>query len=338
MKLETLKNEIIANIKLDLPVMLTGKPGVGKSDLIREVAETIKPGTPVIDIRLSQFDPTDLAGLPFPDIENNSVIRLVDNLLPIKPVECGILFLDEITSAPAAVSAAAYQLVLDRKTGGYSIPAGWRIVAAGNGIQDRGVVNPMPSPLANRFVHYELIEDVDDWVAWAQSKNISAYIQGFLRARPELLHNMEPGRDVRAFPSPRSWAMLGKRLNVETAPDFFTIAPAYVGEGAGREFAAAIDIIADVPTVDAIATNPTGERIPENPAALYAVTGALAMNTKPENFPAFWLYVKRFKEREYTVIYMADMIRKLLDTPELEAIKTSPAFIEYATTYSDIVF
>ena len=112
------------------PVMLWGAPGIGKSQIIRKIADD--HGAKVIDIRLSQMEPSDLRGIPFKNGD------LVDWSIPsILPNEKrhgiqGVLFLDEITSAPPTVSAAAYQLILDRKLGEYEVPVGWVIFAAGN--------------------------------------------------------------------------------------------------------------------------------------------------------------------------------------------------------------
>ena len=99
----------------------------------------------------------------------------------------GILFLDEITSAVPSVSAAAYQLILDRRLGDYLVPDGWAVFAAGNRQGDRGVTYAMPAPLANRFSHYELTLNLDDWVAWAYANGIDERVIGFLRYRPEQL-------------------------------------------------------------------------------------------------------------------------------------------------------
>ena len=147
------------------PVMMWGPPGVGKSQMVAQVAE--KHGVPVIDIRLSQMEPSDLRGIPFRSGEH--VEWAVPAMLPDAErhgVE-GILFLDEITSAPPSVSAAAYQLILDRRLGEYRVPDGWAIFAAGNRQGDRGVTYSMPAPLANRFSHFEVDVNLDDWVAWA---------------------------------------------------------------------------------------------------------------------------------------------------------------------------
>ncbi|HEB99994.1 MAG TPA: MoxR family ATPase, partial [Thiotrichales bacterium] len=134
------------------PVMVWGPPGVGKSQMIAQIGE--RHGVPVIDIRLSQMEPSDLRGIPFRS--GDFVEWSVPAILPDgeRHGERGILFLDEITSAPPSVSAAAYQLILDRRLGEYRVPDGWAIFAAGNRQGDRGVTYTMPAPLANRFSHF----------------------------------------------------------------------------------------------------------------------------------------------------------------------------------------
>jgi MoxR-like ATPase len=102
------------------PVMLWGPPGVGKSDMIRQTGE--RHGAPVIDIRLSQMEPSDLRGIPF---RNGEFVEwAAPAILPDEERHGGegILFLDEINSAPPSVSAAAYQLILDRRLGEYRCP------------------------------------------------------------------------------------------------------------------------------------------------------------------------------------------------------------------------
>ena len=89
--------------------MLWGAPGIGKSQIISQVA--VEHNVPMIDIRLSQMEPSDLRGIPF---KNGDLVDWsIPSLLPdaARHGEQGILFLDEITSAPPTVSAAAYQLI-----------------------------------------------------------------------------------------------------------------------------------------------------------------------------------------------------------------------------------
>ena len=147
---------------------------------------------PLIDIRLSQMEPSDLRGIPF--LKGEIVDWAIPSMLPdtqrhgVK----GILYLDEITSAPPSVAAAAYQLILDRSLGEYKVPDDWAIIAAGNRQGDRGVTYTMPAPLANRFSHYEVDVNLDDWVAWAYANGIDERVIGFLRFRPDLVFDFDP--------------------------------------------------------------------------------------------------------------------------------------------------
>lgn len=161
------------------PVMLWGPPGVGKSQIIAGIAE--RHGAPLIDLRLSQMEPTDLRGIPFRKGDN--VEWSVPAMLPDaeRHGPAGILFLDEINAAPPTVSAAAYQLILDRRLGEYAIPEGWAIFAAGNRQGDRGVTYAMPAPLANRFTHYDMEANLDDWIA--RVKNELPELPGQMRER-----------------------------------------------------------------------------------------------------------------------------------------------------------
>ena len=192
------------------PVMLWGPPGVGKSQIIAQVAT--RHAVPMIDIRLSQMEPSDLRGIPFRI--DNRVEWAVPSMLPDieRHGPAGVLFLDEITSAPPSVSAAAYQLILDRRLGAYQVPAGWAIFAAGNRQGDRGVTYTMPAPLANRFSHFEIEANLDDWVSWAYGNGIDERLIGFLRFRPERLFDFDPAHNPVAFPSPRSWEFAHRAL------------------------------------------------------------------------------------------------------------------------------
>src|SRR5262245_2475448 len=108
------------------PVMLWGPPGVGKSQIIAGIARS--HGVSLIDVRLSQMEPTDLRGIPFR--HDDRVEWSVPALLPDakRHGERGILFLDEITSAPPTVTAEAYQLILDRTLGDYRASEDWAVI------------------------------------------------------------------------------------------------------------------------------------------------------------------------------------------------------------------
>jgi MoxR-like ATPase len=200
MKASKLTTALTALIEQKVPSFLWGAPGIGKSSIIKQIASEKDIG--FIDLRLALMDPTDLKGIPFYDKESHTALWAPPAFLP-KSGE-GILFLDELNTAAPSVQASAYQLILDRRVGEYELPEGWAIVAAGNRESDRGVTYRMPSPLANRFVHFEMEVDVDDWRYWAYKKEIDDRVISYISYKTEHLFTFDAKSDVKSFATPRS--------------------------------------------------------------------------------------------------------------------------------------
>ncbi len=319
--------------------MLWGPPGVGKSRIIATIAET--RGVPLIDIRLSQMEPTDLRGIPFRKAD--TVEWAVPVMLPdaVRHGSRGILFLDEINAAPPTVSAAAYQLILDRRLGEYRMPGGWAIFAAGNRQGDRGVTYVMPAPLANRFTHYELDPHLDDWVAWAYDAGVDARIVAFLRFRPELLFDFDPAHSSVAFPSPRSWEFAHLALKkFQGVPELLGGAlQACVGKAAGIELKAFIDNMDRLPDIDAILRGDRSD-VPVDIDLQYGVAAALVRRAREAKagveatrvYGHILDYARRFPQREMGIMLVTDMHRSigkpLYDVPE---------FAEWANSMTDLM-
>jgi len=211
MRAEAISQSLDALIESQIPVFVWGSPGIGKSSIVKQIAQ--QKGLAFVDLRLSLLDPTDLKGIPFFDQENNEAVWASPNFLPHDPNSRGILFLDEINTAPPSVQASAYQLVLDRKVGDYELPQGWSIVAAGNHESDRGVVYRMPPPLANRFVHLEMEVSFEDWKVWAYTQGIDSSVIAFLQYDSSRLFAFDPSKNQKSFPTPRSWEYVHKILS-----------------------------------------------------------------------------------------------------------------------------
>ncbi|MET0024557.1 MAG: AAA family ATPase [Sedimenticola sp.] len=321
------------------PVMLWGPPGVGKSQMVAQIAA--RHDVPVIDIRLSQMEPSDLRGIPFR--QEGHVEWAIPALLPDEQRHgpAGILFLDEINSAPPAVSAAAYQLILDRRLGEYQVPDGWAIFAAGNRQGDRGVTYSMPAPLANRFSHFEVEVNLDDWVLWAYRNDIDERIIGFLRFRPELLFDFDPSHNPVAFPSPRSWEFAHRGLQKFTGhPQLLQgTLQACVGPAAGIELHAFVNSLDQMPDLDAIVS---GEEtaVPEEIDLQYAVAAALvgrAVRSEGDENRNRILgnildYAGFFPHREMGVMLVSDMHRAIGN-----AVFDVPQFSNWAQAISDLM-
>ncbi len=318
------------------PVMLWGPPGVGKSQIVAQVADN--HAAAIVDIRLSQMEPSDLRGIPFR--ENDKVEWAIPAMLPDVAVhgEAGILFIDEITSAPPSVSAAAYQLILDRRLGEYRVPEHWAIVAAGNRQGDRGVTYSMPAPLANRFSHYEVEVNLDDWAQWAYHHDIDERIIGFLRFRPDLLFDFNPEHNPVAFPSPRSWEFAHRALHkFAERPDLLPGGlEACVGKAAGVELFAFIQSLENLPDLDAILRGES-QHCPDEIDLQYAVATALVTRAARAGGDAALLghvldYASCFKQREMGVMLVSDLHRAV--GQDLFAV---PQFADWAQQIGDIL-
>lgn len=128
----------------------------------------------------------------------------------------GILLIEELTSAPKRVQAAAYQLIQDRKLGEYTLPNNWFIIALGNREDDNGVFVQMPSPLANRFEIHTIGYDLDVWKKnFAYKVDINPLVISYLNFKPSALHNFIPDSNTMIFASPRTWQAVSDILNTD---------------------------------------------------------------------------------------------------------------------------
>ena len=234
-----------------LPVFIWGAPGIGKSSIVKAIAK--EHALEFIDLRLSLLDPTDLKGIPFFDAKNNEGVWAKPSFLPSDKDSKGILFLDEINTAPPAVQASAYQLILDRSVGEYVLPEGWSIIAAGNRENDRGVVYKMPPPLANRFVHFEMDVDFEDWKAWAYAVRLDSSIIAYLSYDKSMLFTFDPTLSEKAFATPRSWEYVHTIVNagIESSLILDSISGA-VGKEAAIGYLSFKKVMHDLPDLNEI--------------------------------------------------------------------------------------
>ena len=304
------KLAVLAATKAKRSVFIHGSPGIGKSDIVRDLAGNLsvhdKDGNVVdecivYDVRLLLLDPTDLRGLPYIDDVTKTVKWSQPSILPptanfnkdpgwdnskveqvirtANKAPC-ILFLDELTSAPPSVQAAAYQLVLDRKIGDYSLPENCRVIAAGNLQSDNGVTYKMPTPLANRFMHIEMRPDPDEWLEWAMNSGIHAEVFGFISGNKGKLHQFSPGTDQgRAFATPRSWEFVSDLLHASRADGIAEkilsgLVIGTVGQGIGTEFMAYRSQAKDLPKASDIINGKAKKMKNGNVSAEYYISAA----------------------------------------------------------------
>lgn len=321
-------SELLAMLPVDKASMIWGPPGVGKSEAVAQFAK--EQGKKVCDVRLAQINPIDLRGIGVPDLANDICRWLPPDFLPSDPG--WILLLDELSSAPASIQAAAYQLVLDRRTGNYRVPDDCRIIAAGNRITDRGIAFKMPSPLANRFVHYEIKADVSAWRYWALRSGVSYELIAFLTSKPEMLHSMNDKNSGAAWPSPRTWVAVDKILRDGVRPRlFYTVLASCVGNLAAREYYKYYHDLGRQELQQEVHEVLNGRglnRLPSSPAKLTLLIGALmgTMDDSPDHIARVITLATRLTG-EFGQLLITMMGDRFTD----DQIKTSPAYGMWVT-------
>ncbi|MHA2294486.1 MAG: AAA family ATPase [Candidatus Hodarchaeales archaeon] len=294
---------LIKIFKKRISAFIHGPPGIGKSAAVNRVAE--KLGVECIDMRLTQMDAVDLRGLPVLTENGQLTGWAPPEELPRGDGK-GILFLDELNLAPPSVQHAAYQLILLRRLGKYTLPDGWVCFAAGNRVEDRAHVNELPSPLANRFVHINLgPPPITEWIEWGVVNNIDERIMGFLRWKPELLFLFNPDNPGTSFPTPRSWEFCSKLIkddyDIKMLMDLATMS---VGKRAASEIVAFIEIFSQIDPETIL--NDKNFTFPTDLGELIATITALAIHAKkqPEEILVKYLRVLARKDllTEYSVL------------------------------------
>lgn len=331
MNLQEAPTAIKAYMAAGIPPFLWGAPGVGKSDVVRAIAA--EENKTIVDFRAVLRDPVDLRGLP--SIDGDTARWLPPGDLPNEERDGkeGILFMDELNAAPASVQAACFGLVLDRKVGEYKLPDGWKIIAAGNRQSDRAAAQRMPSALANRFAHIDIEPDHEAFCVWANENDIDPMLIAFIRFRPNLLHSMDE-TNLRAFPSPRSWANCSKLTN-DTDVDPTLMLPlvqGLVGDGAASEFMAFYRVANELPSLSYVLANPNNCKVPTDPGARYAIACGLARVVKDnDSFSQAIKYIQRVGA-EYEQMLVVDAV-KLNHT-----LSHTQAFVDWSVRNQDVNF
>ena len=310
-----LVKELRANALADVPSMIWGPPGIGKSDIAYQFANSMN--AKLFELRANLFDPVDVRGglkvVEQADGTYRTRYGVPEDYPDTDYQGAVVLFIDELPNAPKATQNALLQLLLNKRIGTYELPANTIILAAGNRAQDRAAVHEMPTPVRNRFAHYTLEPNVDDWVKWAMNHGVHDSITSFIRMRPSLLHSTD-GTDY-AFPSPRTWTMLDRKL--PHMADAFYGCSSMIGDGPAGEYLSYKAIYKDMPDIDTIIEKPSTTTVPTDTSILFAVSGALASRADSDNFADIMRFVRRMPA-EYQVITVRDSIAKQQDLVTLD--------------------
>jgi hypothetical protein len=330
--MQMLYGALVKNIKDDIPSIVLGPPGVGKSDIFKQIAADLKIGYK--DIRLTQMDPVDLRGLPV--TKGTKTSWLPPSFLPQveRDGKAGLIVFEELPDANDSMQKAAYSGILDRFIGEYTFPKLWIPQATGNRIMDRTGSRRMGTALRSRFAQFEVEADLDSWLAWAATNGQHPLVMAFLRHRPVYLHKM-PENDENAFPNPRGWERVSKVI--QSSKDEPAIrkerVAAIVGEPAALEVEAFVQVVARLPNLDEAFRDPKTVHVPglDEPGLLFALVSAAARRVKKQQMENAVIYIKRIGSPEFLVMFMLDAVRR---DPSL---KETKAFSKWYVDHQDVL-
>ncbi|MFJ9903742.1 AAA family ATPase [Streptomyces sp. NPDC101152] len=313
-------------VAADLPVLLWGEPGIGKTAALTQLAAALD--LPLTTVIASVHEPSDFSGLPIvgdDPAEQGVPMAPPDWAVRLVRAGRGLLFLDELSTAPPAVQAALLRLVLERRIGALRLPPGVRIVAAANPRSSAADGWELSPPLANRFVHLRWTHDHEVVVrglggTWPRAtlprldpqKLPEAVgfarraVCGLLAARPALVHRLPSSETRRGgpWPSPRSWEMTLRLIAFATAAGsardvLSLLVRGTVGDGPGLELLASVDRM-DLPDPEVLLADPAGAVLPERgdlrQAVLDGVVAAVHARPDRSRWDAAWSLLVRAVE------------------------------------------
>lgn len=327
-------------ITIQRPFLLHGSPGNAKSSLIQLLTKANK--LELIDMRLSQYEFIDLRGIP--TIIDGKTHWNPPDILPNDDSPPGILFLDELGHAEKSTQSGAFQLILDRRLGGYKLPDHWSICAATNYLTDNAMVEKMSTALKNRMTHFYIISDVEDWAPWAINEgNVHEAVIGYLRFQPSMLQAFQNTsaeedltflRNTDAINTPRTWEWasdLLKAYGVENVDQWFAPVAGTIGMPAATGLRGFVKYYSQLPDLDDLIANPNKYQVPDNQQTKYALVTGLSARINADNFDNVMKFVNKM-DPEFRAALIIDAIRRD------DGLTDEPAFAQWVAENSQYIF
>ena len=249
--------------KAGLPVILRGRHGVGKSQVVYQIAKNME--LPVVERRASQMTEGDLVGLPSVDGDRTSFNP--PDWFKQACEEPVVLFLDEVDRAVLEVRQGIFELTDSRKLNGHHLHPDTVVFAAVNGGEhgEQYQVNEMDPAELDRYSVWDIEPTVEDWLSWAK-KNVDGVVWDFINQNHNHLEHNGDYEPNKVYPSRRSWdrlnqVLVGAGLLEEAGPELFSLSVSFVGFEAAVAFNDFVKNYERVITVDQLLAGEREEAI-----------------------------------------------------------------------------
>ncbi len=309
------RKAVIECMKAGLTCMIHGSPGIGKSSIIRSIADEFS--LEFIDLRLSTCDITDLNGMPNFDSKGKAYFAPF-NVFPTEdtPIPDGkkgfLLFCDEFNGASKAVQLASYKLILDRQVGQYNLHPLCFVVCAGNLDTDNAITNDLSTAMQSRLVHINMEVDFKTWLEdVAIKENYDPRIIAYLNDYSTDLMNFNPEHTEQTFACPRSWSFVNELIKKvpELNKMHLALITGSLGESVGSKFFTYTNVFSDIPTFEEICLNKSLLDVPKELNKQWALISMCMVNVTKENIYDVIPFIEKFDTSFKVLFYRSVFLR-----------------------------
>ena len=223
------------------PILLMGPPGIGKTQIMEQVAREC--GIGLVSYTITHHTRQSAVGLPFirersyggevcsvTEYTMSEIIASVYEKMEETGLKEGILFLDEINCVSETLAPTMLQFLQCKMFGNHKVPEGWIIVAAGNPPEYNKSVREFDIVTLDRLKRIDIEENYDVWREYAYEAQIDPAILAYLEIRKDHFYRVENTVDGKQFVTARGWEdlsellrvyrMLGKKVDREVAHQY----------------------------------------------------------------------------------------------------------------------
>lgn len=311
-----LSDNLESALKIGLVPMIWGSPGIGKSATVQALAD--KYNLELIDIRVSMYEPVDFAGLPSIVEGANNATYLPFDLIPIEstPLPEGkdgwLLFFDEINHGKKSTVAAMYKVLLDKRIGNEKIHNNVLMIAAGNTVEDRAMVEIMSTATKSRLCNLYMEPSLKEWLEDVAYSGYDYRVISYLSQYPSDFYDFAPEDEQDSFCCPRSWSAVNRFIqsnNNNIQKEDLPILGGLLSPAVASKFLTYFRLVDDIVKYEDIVKDPYNARISSNQSILWATVTSLVDNVEEKTLPEVITYIKRI-DKTFAMVFARMLVKR----------------------------